>query len=117
MANHANIESPLVAGPTVKLESLFADWTFVRVDDATVAAIRRRTAIIGEMAGHLEHRCAGVKQDRVAGLDEGRRAAPIVAFTGKLVRRRASKTETWPGWVRVCAPPWVRRSRLRVARY
>ena len=33
MANHANIESPLVAGPTVKLESLFADWTFVRVDE------------------------------------------------------------------------------------
>lgn len=33
MANHANIESPLVAGPTVRLESLFADWTFVPVDD------------------------------------------------------------------------------------
>jgi hypothetical protein len=32
MADHANIESPLVAGPTVKLESLFADWTFVQVD-------------------------------------------------------------------------------------
>ena len=34
MANHANIESPLVAGPTVKLDSLFADWTFVRVAEA-----------------------------------------------------------------------------------
>ena len=33
MAEHANIESPLVAGPTVKLESLFADWTFVQVDE------------------------------------------------------------------------------------
>ena len=31
MTTHANIESPLVAGPTVKLESLFADWTFVQV--------------------------------------------------------------------------------------
>ena len=34
MANHANIESPLVAGPTVKLEALFADWTYVPVGDA-----------------------------------------------------------------------------------
>jgi|GEM_PF-6919316 len=34
MANHANIESPLVAGPTVTLDSLFADWTFVRVAEA-----------------------------------------------------------------------------------
>ena len=34
MASHANIESPLVAGPTVKLESLFADWAFVQVDDS-----------------------------------------------------------------------------------
>ena len=31
MITHANIESPLVAGPTVKLESLFADWTYVQV--------------------------------------------------------------------------------------
>ena len=31
MADHANIESPLVAGPTVKLESLFADWIYVQV--------------------------------------------------------------------------------------
>ena len=31
MADHANIGSPLVAGPTVKLESLFADWTYVPV--------------------------------------------------------------------------------------
>jgi hypothetical protein len=30
MTDHANIESPLVAGPTVKLESLFADRTCVR---------------------------------------------------------------------------------------
>ena len=29
MADHANIGSPLVAGPTVKLESLFADWIYV----------------------------------------------------------------------------------------
>ena len=34
MAIDANIESPLVAGPTVKLEALFADWTCVPVDDA-----------------------------------------------------------------------------------
>ena len=34
MANHANIESPIVAGPTVALDSLFADWTFVQVDDS-----------------------------------------------------------------------------------
>ena len=34
MANHATIESPLVAGPTVKLEALFADWTYVPVGDA-----------------------------------------------------------------------------------
>ncbi len=31
MADHANIGSPLVAGPTVTLESLFADWTYVPV--------------------------------------------------------------------------------------
>jgi hypothetical protein len=31
MTTHANIESPLVAGPTVKLESLFADWIYVQV--------------------------------------------------------------------------------------
>ena len=31
MADHANIGSPLVAGPTVTLESLFADWIYVQV--------------------------------------------------------------------------------------
>ena len=50
------------------------------------------------------------------GADEGRRVqVPMAALTGRLVRRRASKTETWPGWVRDRAPPRVRRSRLRVA--
>lgn len=34
MAEHANIENPLVSGSTATLESLFADWTFVRVDDS-----------------------------------------------------------------------------------
>ena len=33
MADHANIESPLIAGPAATLEALFADWTFVSVDD------------------------------------------------------------------------------------
>ena len=31
MAIDANIESPLVAGPTVRLDSLFADWIYVPV--------------------------------------------------------------------------------------
>jgi len=31
MADHANIGSPLVAGPTVRLDSLFADWIYVPV--------------------------------------------------------------------------------------
>ena len=31
MTELATIERPLVAGPTVKLESLFADWTYVPV--------------------------------------------------------------------------------------
>ena len=29
----SNIESPLVAGPTLSLESLFADWLYVPVDE------------------------------------------------------------------------------------
>lgn len=31
MTELATIERPLIAGPTVKLESLFADWTYVEV--------------------------------------------------------------------------------------
>ncbi len=60
MAAHANVESPLVAGPTVKLESLFADWTFVQVDERNG---RRYTAPDGYylfygLPGSLGNGCA-----------------------------------------------------------
>ena len=33
MTELSHIESPLVAGPTRSLESLFADWLYVPVDE------------------------------------------------------------------------------------
>ena len=34
MSAQATSENPLVSGSTATLESLFADWTFVQVDDS-----------------------------------------------------------------------------------